>query len=156
MNTSTSNNRNKPFFVACYLVLINQNKVLLLRRYNTGYEDGNYSLVAGHVEPNETIKDALVREAKEEVGIDVFSNDLNFIRIIHRKSLDNRIYLDFFFRSECWTGQPSNREPSKCDKILWADLDNMPDNVIPHVRNVIEGMTDNNSQYCEVGWKVQD
>ncbi len=57
------------FICAVYLILIKENKVLLLKRANTGYEDGNYSLVAGHMDGNETIKQAMIREATEEAGI---------------------------------------------------------------------------------------
>ena len=52
-----------------YLVLIKNNKILLLRRFNTGFMDGYYSLPAGHVESNETLTSAMVREAKEEIGM---------------------------------------------------------------------------------------
>jgi hypothetical protein len=31
---------------ASYLILMKDNNVLLLRRFNTGYEDGNYSMIA--------------------------------------------------------------------------------------------------------------
>ena len=55
-------------FVAVYLLLLREGQVLLLRRHNTGYEDGNYSVIAGHVEPGERITQALVREAAEEAG----------------------------------------------------------------------------------------
>lgn len=38
-----------------YLILQKGEKVLLSRRYNTGYRDGEWGLPAGHLEENETI-----------------------------------------------------------------------------------------------------
>jgi len=57
---------------ASYLVLIKDNKILLQRRFNTGYEDGKYSFVAGHVESMEEARKpilSIIRETKEEIGI---------------------------------------------------------------------------------------
>lgn len=54
---------------AVFLLLIKNNKVLLLKRQNTGYADGKYSLVSGHVDKGETMQEAIIREAKEEAGI---------------------------------------------------------------------------------------
>jgi ADP-ribose pyrophosphatase YjhB (NUDIX family) len=51
---------------AVYLVLIKNNKILLLRRHNTGYFDGYYSLPAGHVEKEETLIKALLEKLKKK------------------------------------------------------------------------------------------
>ena len=54
---------------ASYFALIKDGQVLLQLRKNTGYRDGEYGLVAGHVEPHESFAQALIREIEEEAGI---------------------------------------------------------------------------------------
>ncbi len=44
-----------------HLILESNGQLLLLKRANTGYEDGNYSLVAGHIDGNESAREAMVR-----------------------------------------------------------------------------------------------
>jgi len=56
----TKRNQNVP---ASYLVLFKENKVLLLKRFNTGYEDDKYSMIAGHVDEGESFSEAIIREA---------------------------------------------------------------------------------------------
>jgi NADH pyrophosphatase NudC (nudix superfamily) len=52
--------------VAVHLFLLRGEKVLLQRRYQTGYEDGRYSVIAGHLDGGDTVIAAAVREASEE------------------------------------------------------------------------------------------
>ena len=112
--------------VGVHLLLVKDNKVLLLRRFNTGYEDGNYSVVAGHVDSDEDLKTAMIREAKEEAGIEITPNNINFASVMHRKSDDERI--DFFFIADSWEGEITNMEPQKCDDLSWFDINNLPSN----------------------------
>ena len=79
-----------------YLLLKKDEKILLMRRFNTGYEDGNYGLAAGHLDGDETLRAGMVREAKEEIGIDVLENDLEIEHISHRVSNDDRVYFDVY------------------------------------------------------------
>lgn len=54
------------FISAVHLIFQKGNKILLSLRKNTGWEDGKYSVIAGHVRSNETSIKAMIREAKEE------------------------------------------------------------------------------------------
>ncbi len=138
---------------ASYLTLFKDNKILLLRRCNTGYEDGNYSMVAGHVDPGETFTQCIIREAKEEAGIELNFKDLKVVHIMHRnsKSQEDNERVDTFFMAEKWTGNIVNKEPNKCDDLSWFDLDNIPKNTIPYVKKAIQNIR-NKIYYSEFGW----
>jgi ADP-ribose pyrophosphatase YjhB (NUDIX family) len=124
---------------SCYLILIQDNKILLSRRFNTGYEDGNYSFVAGHLDGGETIREGMVREAKEESNIDSNVNDLEVVHVMHRVSAfneDERV--DVFLQAKKWSGDIKIMESNKCDEIEWFPLDNLPKNIIPYIRQAID------------------
>ena len=120
--------RNK-YPVAVHLFFMLESQVLLLRRFNTGYEDGKYSVVAGHVDAGETVTQAAIREAKEEVGASLRGQDLEVAHVMHRRSEDERI--DFF--------------------IAWYPVDGLPENTIPYVRHAVEGYQQG-LHYSEFGW----
>ena len=82
------------FPVAVHLFFIRDRQILLLRRFNTGYEDGKYSVVAGHIEAGETVTQAAIREAYEEVGVVLEPADMQVVHVMHRRSDDERV--DFF------------------------------------------------------------
>jgi 8-oxo-dGTP diphosphatase len=140
--------RHRPFS-AVYLLLLNDEQVLLSKRKNTGHRDGEYSLVAGHIEKGESATEALVREAEEEAGIELNSQTLEPVHVIHRKS-DNRVYLDIYFTTEEWKGELENREPEKCAELAWFDRSQLPENTAPYVEQAIENISDR--AFSEYGW----
>ncbi len=81
---------------AVYLVLIKDGKTLLARRFNTGWMDGKYSLVAGHIDGKESVFDAMIREAFEEAGVKILKSDMKPLKVLHRMSDDGMEYMDFF------------------------------------------------------------
>lgn len=127
---------------AVYLVLIKDNKILLSRRHNTGYFDGNYSFPAGHLDGNETLKQAMVRETKEEIDVLLDPADLELVHTMNRKIPDNE-RIDFFFRAKKWQGEPKIMEVDKCDDLNWFGLNNLPPNIIPYIRQVIDSFLNN-------------
>ncbi len=133
-----------------YLMLVRGGKILLSRRFQTGYEDGNYSLPAGHIEDNETLTDGTCREVKEETGIILRPSDLRLVHVMHRKHIDIR--MDFFFMATLSRYTPKNLEPEKCDDLRWFPLTRLPVNTIAYIRAAVQCYRKKNV-YSEFGWE---
>lgn len=128
--------------VAVFLILtreVNGNtEVMLQRRFNTGYMDGKYDTAcSGHLEAGESLATAIIREAKEELGIQINKEDLKFVSLIHPYK-DG--YLNVFFKAEKYTGTPRIMETNKCDDLQWFDLNNLPKETVPLYAKVMKNM----------------
>ena len=137
---------------AAYLALIKDNKILLLRRYNTGHEDGNYSMIAGHVDAGETFTECIIREAEEEAGILLEPKNLKVAHVMHRNANPGEQFerVDVFFTADSWGEEIINKEPHKCDELAWFDIGNLPDKTIPYIRQAIDSVW-NGVYYSEYG-----
>lgn len=118
-----------------HIVLERDGQVLMMRRANTGFFDGLYSLPGGHVEPGKSLREAAMRELREETG--VRADGLEPFGVVHRLSDTNRI--DFFLRASAWEGEPRILEPDKCDEMGWYGLDALPDATVAYVRRALIG-----------------
>jgi 8-oxo-dGTP diphosphatase len=137
---------------AVYALFVRDGKILLSRRFQTGWQDGNYSLPAGHLDGGENLRQAMAREALEEVGVKITPVDLEHILTMHRftgESDNERI--DFFFLAKKWQGEIKNMEPEKCDDLSWFPLDELPKNMVSCVREAISCHR-KGVKYCEFGW----
>ena len=137
------------FPVTVHLLFFRDDQILLLRRFNTGYADGQYSVPAGHLDGDETVIAAATREAAEETGVRIEPGALVFSSVMHRRDGNERV--DFFVEVAQWLGEPTNTEPNKCDELRWVDVNELPSNTIPYVRRAIQNHLD---KICfdEFGW----
>lgn len=119
--------------ISSYVIFRKGTKILLSRRFNTGYRDGEYSLPAGHIEENEFATAAAIREAHEEVGVTVKPDELTPAHTMHRHCGDHE-RIDFFFAVKSWDGEFTNKEPEKCDALAWFSLSQLPTNTIPYIQ----------------------
>jgi 8-oxo-dGTP diphosphatase len=121
--------------VAVYGVLLEQGQVLLMRRAGSGYRDGQLSLPAGHLDGGEDAVRGLCRELHEELAITVERDQCELGTVFHRRREHPQgdEYVDLFFTVSRWTGTPLIAEPAKCTELVWADLDDLPGDVVDYV-----------------------
>lgn len=110
--------------VAVDCVVLNGDRVLLLKRAHEPF-NGYWVLPGGHVERNETVEGAAVREMKEELGIDVEVEKL--VGVFSDPDRDPRglISVAFIVRPKS-TDIRLNREASE---YKWFPPDALPENI---------------------------
>ncbi|GAA1444342.1 NUDIX hydrolase [Leifsonia poae] len=136
---------------AVYLCLRDGDDILLLRRAGTGYRDGELAVPAGHIEVGESATQALLRETREEILVELAPDDVRMALVQHGRA-DGETYIDFFFTAERGDARPAIGEPDKCSELLWARVDRLPDDVVPAVRHAIEAIG-RGETYTEFGWQ---
>ena len=135
---------------SAYLFLIKDKQILLQRRFNTGFEDGNYGVPAGHLDGGETARAGCAREIREEIGVTIEPEDLTVVHVMHRKAAkDERI--DFFMTASVYEGEIVNNEPDKCDDLSWFPLNNLPLNMVEYVQVALQNYL-KDVMYSEYGY----
>lgn len=129
---------------AVWVVVMNdKNQVFLLRRANTGWRDGSWTVPAGHVEKDEGPTMAAVRELKEEAGLDVNADQLGQ-PLVYFYPEDEKINerVSIFFTLRDYTDTPINAEPHKADKAQWFDITDLPKELPPLLRRAFVDIAD--------------
>jgi 8-oxo-dGTP diphosphatase len=131
--------------VGAGVVIIRNGKTLLAKRKGSR-ASGTWGSTGGHVEYGESPTQAVIREAQEELGIEiggfVFVSCTNMLK--HGKH-----YIDISFTGEIISGEPYIREPDKIEEIGWFALDALPSPLFEPVRIVLEAMK-SGEHYFEV------
>ncbi|MDB5387606.1 MAG: hydrolase [Planctomycetaceae bacterium] len=137
-----------------HVCLIQGDHIFLLRRFQTGYEDGAYTVIAGHVDAGESARAAAVREVAEEAGVAVLEADLSFVGCMHRR-FEGGDAVNLFFQTTRWLGTPMNAEPHRCDHADWFQRSNLPVSMVSYIRVALaqDGIE---PWYLEYGWNGKD
>lgn len=106
--------------------------------------------VGGHVERNESLKQAAIREAKEEIGIEICDKDIAFATCSYTK-FEKIPYNFFYFTVKHFEGIPSIKEPGKCQELKWFCINDLPESIIGDVKITIDNYLSGNS-FVELGW----
>lgn len=133
----------EPFtsIVDVMLLLVRDGEVLIALRDGTGYADGMWNLPSGKLEADEDLVSALIREAREEVGIQIRPSEPRMVASVHHRNPEGRGRIGFFFEVASRPkeqGEPVNAEPGKCARIAWVPLDRLPANTYPYTSTGVE------------------
>ena len=128
----------EKFLCAIYILIRNdKNEVLLQRRQGTKLWPGFLALPAGHVDEGENVYEAFVREAKEELGIEVSKNDIINTFVINRKNKSLSSYFDVYFEIKSYVGEIIINEKDKCEELVWARIVDLPSDMITFEKEAI-------------------
>ncbi len=115
----------------------NNNEILLTRRAKGARNDvGKWSKPGGTVEYGEKVADALVREVKEELNIDIVMTGY-LPHIDHFLSKEKQHWVAFNYIAKMIGGTLCNMEPHKCDGVAWFACDRLPENITQTTREPI-------------------
>ena len=135
--------------MVAHVFLIRSGSILLLRRCNTGFEDGKYGLPGGHIEEQETVRQTAVRECREEIGIEIEESDLSVIGVSHYTSPDGD-GIDVFLCADRWANGP--RVVAECDELRWCQIGSLPEETIPFIRRATNHHLSAGHWFDEIGW----
>lgn len=115
------------------MLIMDNNKVLLQKRKGSKLWPGYYALPAGHINEGENQYDALIREAKEELDIEIdLKNIINSYVVLRRNffEIDGKKlepYIDYYFEISKYKGTPKIVEFNKCEELIWASIEELPE-----------------------------
>ena len=124
------------FFLVAWLVVLDPaGRVLLGRRSGVTYAEGLWGLPGGRVERGEALTHAAVREAAEEVGLQVDPDRLSPLGVA-RYDLGEAHGVDFLFVARVWEGEPAPLENTS--EVGWFHPGALPPDSLPWLADVLD------------------
>lgn len=129
----------EKFLSSIYLIIKNKNgEILLQRRQGTKLWPGYLALPAGHIDEGENAYEAVLREAREELGVTISIEDIIDVFVVNRKNKSLPPYYDVYFEISKYIGQIRINEPEKCSELVWCNPTNLPDDMIDFEKEAME------------------
>ena len=128
------------------------NRILLQNRVKKDWQ--GYTLPGGHVEPGESFVDAVIREMKEETGLDILKPRLVGIK---QFPIEDGRYIVLLFKTECFSGQVVSSDEGEME---WVECDRLSEiNTVDDLDDLLKVFNDpglNEFQYLVDGdnWTI--
>ena len=134
----------KPLLLVSVAALVNPQGLILLTQRPKGKSMPDlWEFPGGKLERGETPKDALIRELREEINIDVSPKDLHPISFVDQP-LKNALLILFLFMTRRWNEEIVPQERQKAAWIAPENLNaySMPPASVPLIRPLRACLTD--------------
>ncbi|TVS16988.1 MAG: NUDIX domain-containing protein [Gammaproteobacteria bacterium] len=134
------------FAIVVHLLLTCRQDVLLLRRSGTGVADGCWAPPGGHLEAGETPREAVVREAHEELGVALCASVAVACGVIHFAAHGGG--LNLLFATELAERTAPRFDPTDADAAAWWPRAALPAPLVPWLHDAFD-LLDGSSWYVE-------
>jgi 8-oxo-dGTP diphosphatase len=138
------------FSAAVLVILLDRDRICVIRRDATGFLDGHFTLPGGVLEEGETLRDAARREAREETGVELTADSMRHVHVLHSRN-EGESWFGHFFLVERWIGTPCVTEPDKHSELRWVPFDRLPTPMVPYVGTALHAIS-LGQPYSEFGW----
>jgi 8-oxo-dGTP diphosphatase len=118
------------------VLILNAAGQVLLTLRKMPPEAGHWSIVGGKVDFLETLQHCAIREAREEVGLEI-----SLVRLLcvtdHCLPDENQHWVSPAYLGQILSGEARNCEPDKTRQIAWFSFTSVPTNLTITARNAI-------------------
>lgn len=138
-------------------VVVRRGDKILLSQRGGPYGYAQWHAPSGKLDPDETPAQAAVRELSEETGLHALPEALTLVHtVLHHQGDGTPDRVGFFYELTEFTGEPENREPTKCLGLAWYAEHDLPDDLIPYPAAGLHGALQNRGGVTYHGWLVGD
>lgn len=124
--------------VGCFIIN-DKNQVLLQKRSATKrFSPNKYGLCAGHVDVGESLVTAMVREIKEELGIDVLESDLIPFGKREYTLEKTNSHITYFYYMKCNLDESDfTIQEEELSEVKWFDFDQVISMILSHDESTV-------------------